>query len=50
MSAINTSGYAITSFSPTQTFSNITKVCWDQNLTDLGGGKWAVLTIVPASV
>ncbi len=50
MIGMNTSGYAISGFSPTRTFDDVTSICWDQNLTDLGGGKWMVLTLVPASV
>jgi hypothetical protein len=40
-------GYAISGFTPKRFFTDIRSVCWDQNLTDLGGGKWMVLTIVP---
>jgi hypothetical protein len=40
MTSINTEGYTIAWFSPRQSFSNLHRVCWDQNLTDLGGGKW----------
>jgi hypothetical protein len=47
MVGINTSGYAITGFTPKQSFNNLRSVCWDQNLTDLGGGKWFTVTVVP---
>jgi hypothetical protein len=40
MTSINTEGYTIAWFSPKQTFSDVHRVCWDQNRTDLGGGKW----------
>ena len=40
MTSVNTEGYNIAWFSPKQTFTNVRQVCWDQNLTDLGGGKW----------
>jgi hypothetical protein len=50
MSAVNTTGYAILSFSPNQTFNNVHQVCWDQNLTDEGGGKWTNMVIVPESL
>lgn len=50
MIGMNTSGYAISAFTPTQTFTDVTSICWDQNLTDLGGGKWMVLTLVPGAV
>jgi hypothetical protein len=44
------SGYGIVSLSPDQTFRDITKVCWDVNHTDLGGGKWFNVVIVPESL
>ena len=47
MVGLATSGYAITAFSPNQSFSNIQKVCWDVNTTDLGGGKWFNVVFVP---
>jgi hypothetical protein len=47
MVALNTSGYAITGFTPDRSFTNLRSVCWDQNLTDLGGGKWFTVTVVP---
>lgn len=49
MTSLNTEGYGIASFSPNQTFSNVEKVCWDINSTDLGGGKWTNMVIIPAS-
>jgi hypothetical protein len=50
MAAMNTSGYSISGFTPQQAFTDIHSICWDQNLTDLGGGKWMVISIVPADV
>jgi hypothetical protein len=50
MVGLATSGYAITGFTPRQAFTNVRSICWDQNLTDLGGGKWFTVTLVPASV
>jgi hypothetical protein len=48
MTSVNTTGYAIAWFSPKQVFTNVTQVCWDQNQTDLGGGKWTqVLFLQP---
>ena len=47
MTSMETSGYAIVSFTPNQAFTNVRQVCWDQNLTDLGGGKWSNVVIVP---
>jgi hypothetical protein len=49
MAGMNSSGYSISGFAPRQAFTNIRSICWDQNLTDLGGGKWMVLTLVPAN-
>ena len=49
MSAMNTTGYGILSFSPNQTFNNVGQVCWDINATDLGGGKWTNVILVPAA-
>jgi len=50
MVANSTSGYAIIGFTPRQTFTNLSSVCWDQNLTDLGGGKWFTMMMVPKTV
>lgn len=44
------SGYGIVSLSPDQTFNNVTHVCWDLNHTDLGGGKWFNVVIIPESL
>jgi hypothetical protein len=46
MTGVNTEGYNIAWFSPKQWFDNVTRVCWDQNLTDLGGGKWTQVVLV----
>ena len=40
MTSINTEGYVIGWFSPKQWFTGVHRVCWDQNETFLGGGKW----------
>ena len=40
-------GYTILSFSPDQVFSDFSEVCWDVNVTDLGGRKWTQMLIVP---
>ena len=47
MTGLDTTGYAIVAFAPLQVFTNVSRVCWDQNLTDLGGGKWTNVVIVP---
>ena len=49
MTSMNTLGYSIVSFSPDETFTDVTKVCWDQNLTDLGGRKWTMMLVLPES-
>ena len=49
MTAQNTTGYGIIAFSPDQDFNDVKKVCWDINSTDLGGGKWTNVIIIPAS-
>lgn len=51
MTGMNTGSYNIISFAPLNAGSVIwpataTKVCWDQNLTDLGGRKWNTVTVV----
>jgi hypothetical protein len=49
MTSVNTAGYVTVWFSPKQTFRNVSKVCWDQNLTDLGGGKWTIVNFLTAA-
>jgi len=45
----DTSGYSTGWFEPKQTFSNVSRVSWDANITDLGGRQWWEVAIVPAS-
>ena len=40
-------GYSTLSMAPQQTFPTIRKVCWDQNVTDLGGRTWTEVLVVP---
>ena len=47
MTSMNTGGYAEADFSPTQSFTSLNKVCWDQNQTDLGERKWTQVVVVP---
>jgi len=49
MTALDTADIATLSFSPKQTFNNVSKVCWDQNMNDLGEAKWVNVFVVPAS-
>jgi hypothetical protein len=49
MTSVNTEGYVTVWFAPKQTFHNVTTVCWDQNITDLGGGKWTIINFLTAA-
>lgn len=49
MTSVNTAGFVTVWFSPKQTFRNVSKVCWDQNITDLGGGKWTIVNFLTAA-
>ena len=49
MTGYDTGSIATLSFSPKQTFSNVSRVCWDQNMNNLGEGKWLNIFIVPAA-
>ena len=49
MTSFNTGGYAHFDFRPDRTFTDVNRVCWDQNLTDMGG-KWTEVAIVPVPV
>ena len=40
-------GYSVVWFSPNRTFTNIRRVCWDVNLTNLGDRQWWEVAIVP---
>ena len=40
-------GYSLVWFSPNQTFTNVRRVCWDVNLTNLGNRQWWEVAIVP---
>ena len=46
MTATNGPGYQIAYFSPKQTFTNVSRVCWDQNATTMDS-KWTNVVIVP---
>lgn len=49
MTSVNTVGFVTVWFSPKQTFRNVSGVCWDQNITDLGGGKWTIVNFLTAA-
>ena len=54
MTGMNTEGYVIVAFSPKDPVTGramifpgtANQICWDQNLTDLGGRKWTQLAVV----
>jgi hypothetical protein len=46
MTTANTEGYVVAWFSPKPVFSNVHRVCWDQNLTFLGNGQWTQLVFL----
>lgn len=50
MIGLDTSGYSIVSIAPKPVFTEVSEVCWDINRTDLGGGKWFNVLIVPESL
>ena len=47
MTSMNSPGYTHLDFAPAQSFNNVRRICWDQNLTELGGQKWTQVTVVP---
>jgi hypothetical protein len=49
MTSVDTLGYNIAWFSPRQWFEDVTSVCWDQNMTDMGGRKWINVALVARS-
>jgi hypothetical protein len=50
MTSTALTGYGHIDFAPPQQFNDVEKVCWDQNMTEMGGRKWTQLTVVPESV
>jgi hypothetical protein len=46
MSSFNTAGYGQVDFSPKRVFTDVRRVCWDQNLTNLGNRKWTQVIVV----
>lgn len=47
MTALDTDSIATLNFSPEQVFTDVRRVCWDQNMNNLGNGKWLNVFIVP---
>jgi hypothetical protein len=50
MTSMYTTGYAQVDFAPNQSFTNINRVCWDQNQTEMGGRKWTQMVVVPENI
>ena len=50
MTSMYTTGYAQVNFAPNQPFTDISRVCWDQNQTEMGGRKWTQVVVVPEAI
>jgi hypothetical protein len=50
MTSFKTGGYAHVDFTPKRSFDDVARVCWDQNITNLGNRKWTQVAIAPISV
>jgi hypothetical protein len=50
MTSISAVAYAHIDFSPRRTFTDVSRVCWDQNWTDVGGRKWTQIVVVPEAI
>ena len=48
MTGTNGTGYKIAYFSPKQAFTDVSRVCWDQNATTMDA-KWTNVVIVPVA-
>jgi hypothetical protein len=46
MTSFNTPAYAQVDVSPKQVFDDVTRVCWDQNRTDVGPRMWTQVVVV----
>ena len=46
MTAMETVGYGSIEFTPTQSFTDVGRVCWDMSLNDVAGW-WAQVSIIP---
>jgi hypothetical protein len=49
MTALDTGSIATLSFTTKQTFTDVHRVCWSQNMNNLGEGKWLNVFVVPAA-
>lgn len=50
MTSMQTTGYAHVDFTPNQSFTNISRICWDQSLNDVGGRKWIQVSVIPEAL
>ena len=49
MTSISSLEYAHLDFAPKATFTDVSRVCWDMNQTDMGQRKWVQVVVVPAA-
>ena len=42
-------GYSVVWFTPIETFTNVRRVCWDVNLTNMGNRQWWEVAVQPVS-
>jgi hypothetical protein len=47
MTSMSLVAYGHLDFSPSQTFSDVERICWDMNRSELGGRKWAQVSVIP---
>ena len=47
MTSMDTPGYGQVDFTPDRTFDQVDKVCWSQNMTDMGPRKWVQVVVIP---
>jgi hypothetical protein len=46
MTSLYTTGYGHVDFAPARSFPHVSRVCWDQNMTEMGGRKWTQVVVV----
>lgn len=47
MTTFNSDHYAQVDFSPKQIFEGVSRICWNQNRTDVGSRMWTQVAVVP---
>lgn len=45
--SMRTTGFALVSFAPNRSFTNVHKICWDVSMADVGGRRWPQIAVVP---